>query len=231
MEISPFLIVERGTPFDEGTIISLTDAITILGRRGENWDPDLSFDNAFVSRKHAAIYFKNGNSFIKDLNSKHGTFLNNEPLIANNKIILKHQDKISLANNVVILSYLTKNLDETLDIRPFLKQIEKEISTNFQLDPIKQEVVVDNRVYPFSEKEYSCIEFLFQNRGHFVSKEELKECVWPERAHTLGMNPDVSSEELNALIYRIRKKVHENIWIESIRGKGYILSFENRRKN
>lgn len=224
MEMTPFLIVERGTAFNEGTIIPIVNTIIILGRRGENWDPDISFDNAFVSRKHAALYFKNGNAFIKDLNSKHGTFLNNEKLIPDKKIMLNHQDKISLANNLVVLSFLTRNLDETLDIGPFLKEIENRRSNNFQLDPMKQELTIDSTVYTFSEKEYICVEYLIQNKGHFVSKEQLKERVWSERFHAEGSTPDVNQEEMNALIYRIRKKVHGTISIESIRGKGYILT-------
>ncbi len=227
MEISPFLIVERGTPFDEGTIISLNSTISILGRKGERWDPDISFDNAFVSRKHAALYVKNGSSYIKDLNSKHGTFLNNERIIANKKVMLNHKDKISFANNLVRLTFLTKNLDETLDIGPLLKEIENRSSHNFQLDPIKQELIIADTVYPFSEKEFIGIAFLIQKEGQFVSKEELKERVWPERIHTVGMTPDVSQEELNTLLYRIRKKTHENISIESIRGKGYVLHIGN----
>jgi two-component system, OmpR family, response regulator QseB len=224
MDNSPYLIIERGTPFNEGTIISITNPILILGRKGENWNPDLTFDNAFVSRKHAALYSKNGNFFIKDLDSKHGTFLNNQPLIANKKVPLKHQDKISFAHNQVVLTYITQRLDETMDIKPFLSEIEKRSSASYQLNPIKQELAIDNRVYFFSEKEYKCIEFLIQNRGQFVSKEEIKERVWPERAYSAGLSPDVSQEELNALIYRIRKKAQDNLSIENIRGKGYVLT-------
>lgn len=224
METTPFLIVERGTPFDRGTIIPLASSMIILGRRGEHWNPDISFDNAFVSRKHAALYFKNGEAFIKDLDSKHGTFLNNAPLIANKKLALYHQDTITLANNLVKLKFITQNLDETLDIGPFMKEIEAKQSVNYQLDPIKQELFVGDAVFPFSEKEFTCIEYLMQKNGQFVSKEELKERVWPERMHTAGITPDVSQEELNALIYRIRKKVDTALSIESIRGKGYVLS-------
>lgn len=225
MKLSPFLVVERGAPFAEGAIISVSNQITILGRRGEQWAPDLSFNNAFVSRKHAALYYKNGDFFIKDLDSKHGTFLNNKPLIANKKITLRHQDRISFAHNQVILTYLTRNLDETMDIRPFVNEIEKELSTSFQLDSIKQELVIENTVYLFSEKEYKCIEYLLQNKGRFVAKDQLKECVWPERSYSPGVTPDVSQEELNALIYRIRKKINSHLSIENIRGKGYVLSF------
>ena len=231
MEMTPFLIVERGPAYDEGTIISLTNAIIILGRRGETWDPDISFDNAFVSRKHAALYLKDGNAFIKDLNSKHGTFINNVPLISNKKIMLNHQDKISLANNLVVLTFLTQNLDETLDIGPFLKEIENRRSVNYQLDPVKQILTIDSMVTSFTEKEFICIEYLIENKGQFVSKDQLKERIWSERILAEGTTPDVNQEELNALIYRIRKKVHGTISIESIRGKGYVLSMENKKND
>lgn len=224
MDISSVLIVERGSPYEEGIAFPLQSSKVIIGRKGKQWIPDISFSNVFVSRKHIAIYYETGNFFVQDLNSKHGTFINNKRLPANSSTILKHTDRISLANDLIVLSFLTHNSDETVDLTPIFTKINNHSSKDVKLDPLKQELVIQHKLYVFSEKEYKCVEFLIKNMEQFVSKEELKECVWPERSHSLGITPDVSPEEMNALIYRIRKKTQQSICIESIRGKGYILS-------
>ncbi|MGM1045632.1 MAG: FHA domain-containing protein [Bacillota bacterium] len=224
MDKSSFLMVERGNPYERGDIIPLTSKMIILGRKGKQWDPDISFDNVFVSRKHAALLYKNGRFFIKDLNSKHGTFVNQERLAPNGEVPLHHADLVALAGDLIILSFSILSMDETMDITPLMKQMAVvEALGEVKLDPYKQELVVGEDVYAFSEKEYKCIELLIHHKGQFVSKEQLKLEVWPERSYSIGEIPDVSAEELNALIYRVRKKTRHILSIESIRGKGYIL--------
>lgn len=228
MDKSSFLMVERGNPYERGDIIQLTRPIMILGRKGKQWDPDITFDNVFVSRKHAALMYKNGRFFIKDLNSKHGTFVNQERLAPNGEVPLQHGDMVALAGDLILLSFSILSMDETMDITPLMRQMRVvEASGGVTLDPFKQEFVIGEDVYAFSEKEYKCIELLIHHKGQFVSKEQLKLEVWPERSYSIGEIPDVSAEELNALIYRVRKKTRHIFTIESIRGKGYILHPED----
>lgn len=217
-------MVERGNPYERGDIIPLTSKMIILGRKGKQWDPDISFDNVFVSRKHAALLYKNGRFFIKDLNSKHGTFVNQERLAPNGERPLQNADSVALAGDLIVLSFSILSMDETMDITPLMKQMAVvEAPGGVKLDPFKQELVFGEDVYAFSEKEYKCMEMLIHHKGQFVSKEQLKLEVWPERSYSIGEIPDVSAEELNALIYRVRKKTRHILSIESIRGKGYIL--------
>lgn len=224
MNISHVLIVEQGTPFEEGAFIPLSGVKTVLGRQGNQWDPDIAFNNVFVSRKHLIIHRKNGQFFIEDLNSKHGTFLNNQRLKANEQVPLRVTDKITLANELIQLSF-SANLDVTFDMLPVNKSVAGHVATDCYLDPLKQEAVIQEVPYQFSGKEYMCFEYLLQNRDGFVSKEALKKKVWPERCGNAEETPDVSNEEINVLLYRIRRKTQRQICIENIRGKGYILSF------
>ncbi len=230
MKESIFLIVEQGAPFEAGDFIPLNNSILIAGRKGTNWDPDLSFRNIFVSRKHFAIYYKDHQCYIKDLNSKHGTFLNHRRLNADEETILKASDKISLANDLIKLS-VASIVDDTSDIIPIIDGIEKRLSKEFYLDPLKQELSWYNQTWKFSEKEFKCIDFLMKNKDQFVSKEDLIQCVWSERSQNYGGTFDVSNEEINSIIYRIRKKTKLIISIENIRGKGYILSFINEKNS
>ena len=223
MDRSSYLVVERGYPYERGDVIPLTGSI-VLGRKGRQWDPDISFDNVFVSRKHAALFNKNGRCHIKDLNSKHGTFINQERLAPNGEVPLQHGDSIALAGDSIVLSFAIRGLEETMDITPLIKQrAAAKAAGAIRMDSNKQQFVIDGEAYAFSEKEYKCLELLFSCKGQFVSKEQLKSWVWPERSYGDGEVPDVSAEELNALIYRVRKKTRHILSIESIRGRGYIL--------
>ncbi|MEC0253940.1 FHA domain-containing protein [Paenibacillus lautus] len=224
MDKSSFLMVERGNPYERGDVIALTKPITVLGRKGQHFDPDIAFDNIFVSRRHAALLYRNGKFSIKDLNSKHGTFVNQKRLDPHDEIPLQHGDTIVLAGDLIVLSFSILSMDETMDITPLIKQLAAvEASGGLRLNPFKQELVYGEDVYAFSEKEYKCMELLVNHQGQFVSKDQLKVYIWPERSCGTDEVPDVSSEELNALIYRVRKKTRGILDIESIRGKGYIL--------
>lgn len=224
MDKSSFLMVERGNPYERGDVIALTKPITVLGRKGQHFDPDITFDNIFVSRRHAALLYRNGKFSIKDLNSKHGTFVNQKRLDPHDEIPLQHGDTIVLAGDLIVLSFSILSMDETMDITPLIKQLAAvEASGGLRLNPFKQELVYGEDVYAFSEKEYKCMELLVNHQGQFVSKDQLKVYIWPERSCGTDEVPDVSSEELNALIYRVRKKTRGILDIESIRGKGYIL--------
>ncbi|MEH7438714.1 FHA domain-containing protein [Neobacillus drentensis] len=64
MNVSYFLIVEHGTPFEKGAFIPLDTPNIIIGREGKNWRPDICFNNIFVSRKHINIYQINGQFFM-----------------------------------------------------------------------------------------------------------------------------------------------------------------------
>lgn len=224
MDKSSCLMVERGNPYERGDVIPVTKPITVLGRKGQHVAPDIAFDNIFVSRRHAALVYKNGQFSIKDLNSKHGTFINLQRLAPHEETPLQHGDTIVLAGDLVVLSFSILSMDETMDMTPLIRQLEAiKTAGGFRLNPFKQELSYGGKVYAFSDKEFKCLEVLVNHHGQFVSKEELKINVWPERHYEMDAVPDVSSDELNALIYRVRKKTRDILNIESIRGKGYIL--------
>ncbi|WP_078498249.1 FHA domain-containing protein [Paenibacillus selenitireducens] len=227
-----FLIVKQGVPYQEDTTIPLEKSCVVIGRTTDSAeDTDIAFSSIFVSRKHFAIHEENGQYYIEDLDSKNGTYVNHNRLQPNEKTLLQHTDHISLAHGHVLLTFSTYNLNDTIDIVPFLKAANAMLVTDLSLDPIKQELSVHDECFAFSEKEYKCIELLVQNQRQFVSKDEIKTYVWPERSPSIDEIPDVSSEEVNALIYRIRQKTQQVLAIENIRSKGYILSLKESAAN
>ncbi len=64
--------LEDGRPAEDYRI---TEERIFLGRAPSS---DIVVEDDLVSKQHAAIYFKNGEFIIDDLNSKNGTFLNGE---------------------------------------------------------------------------------------------------------------------------------------------------------
>ena len=54
--------------------------------------------------------------------------------------------------------------------------------------------------------------------------DELKEVVWAERKNEEAFSPDVGTDEINVLLYRLRKKLGtKNNLIKNIRGCGCML--------
>lgn len=218
MSLPSQLVVIRGFPFDGGSTFRLLQSSTLLGRKDGSWEPDIAFDNVYVSRKQASISFENDHYYIMDLDSKHGTEVNGQRLMPFVPTILAASDSISFARGMVALVFSPVNLEETLDFKPLFLQG----STPLEEDPVRQIIWIHGRSFHFSEKEYRCLELLLRKERQFVGKDEIIRYVWPERP-TDPLLPSVSSEEINSLLYRIRKKTNHAVIIENIRGKGYIL--------
>ncbi|KGP72684.1 FHA domain-containing protein [Pontibacillus yanchengensis] len=219
-----YLIVQLGTPFEQGAIIPLTKSETIMGRKVHQWRPDIIFENIFVSRRHATITKQGERYVIKDLGSKHGTYVNNNRLIDAKEYHLQNKDQIHLSDGVIKLTFTTELIDQTSDFTAL--QDMPDTNRGLELVPNFHQVTVNGATASFSPKEYRCIEPLLENIDQFISKDDIKKAAWPERSFTEGDVPDVTTEELNAVIYRIRKKIDNHISIENIRGLGYVASLK-----
>jgi hypothetical protein len=72
---------------------------TVIGRQSDN---NLIVENlknkSAVSRKHAELSIENNSIYIKDLNSKNGTFVNDKKISHGEKIELKNNDLICLGS-------------------------------------------------------------------------------------------------------------------------------------
>ncbi len=77
-------------------IISITKPSFVIGRLKDQVD-FVSKNNA-VGKVHAEIIIRDGLFYIKDLNSRNGTYINGERINSNTEYRIKNQDKITLAN-------------------------------------------------------------------------------------------------------------------------------------
>lgn len=224
MDSASFLIIEHAPDYETGDMILLNRTNMVFGRESLYWKPDVSLNNVFVSRKHFLIYIESNHFYIKDLDSKHGTYINGVKLQANTPKKLATNDKISFANGLVAMSFSLKVIEETSELLPLqLEELNRRLYQP-QLDSLTQHLIYQNKYYALTDKEFKLMELLLKNQ--FVAKDELMNHVWSERFSSDNLNPNVSSEEVHALLYRIRKKVPNPLTIETIRGKGYSLKID-----
>ncbi|OBR66520.1 transcriptional regulator [Paenibacillus oryzae] len=222
------LYVIRGEPFPSGTCVNLNAKETVVGRVSHQLTPDVAFTNAFISRQHFVIRKEQEKAVLYDLGSLHGTEVNGERVKPHEPYVLNNFDIIKLAKGMTVLHFSYLFADQTLDIEPLsiTKRLQA-IETSFSVDWEKRECVVDGRRIAMSEKEFLLIRILYENANRLVPLDVIKSSVWPERAVEDAGIPNVTLDELNALIYRLRKKYGKDTFmISAVRGIGYVLESE-----
>ncbi|EIT86916.1 transcriptional regulator CadC [Fictibacillus macauensis ZFHKF-1] len=191
----------------------------IVGRSSVDSTPDIILSSPYVSRTHCMLTYLEGRIYVKDLNSLHGTFINGERISPGVEIELRLGDVLTLAYDRISIEIAEMDADATLTFTP----IAESSSMSITVDELIERVAINNQWIPLSSKEFQCFKLLYSSYEHFVSKEQLKAHVWSERIHSPEVLPDVGSEELNALLYRLRKKLLPHLQITSIGRKGYLL--------
>jgi DNA-binding winged helix-turn-helix (wHTH) protein len=220
------LYVERGEPFQAGSCLDLSQDEIVVGRPSQGYMPDVAFSNAFVSRKHLRLQLREGKVYATDLGSKHGTQVNGIWLEPHTPYMLSSTDTIVLAKGMVVLHFAYRFADHTLELEPKLlaERLQPTYGEHLKVDREKRLCRVDGRVVSFSEKEWSLFLLLFEQPDTVIANEAIKRHVWPERALDADGVPDVGLEELNSLVYRIRRKIGKDRFpIQTVRGKGYVF--------
>ncbi|WP_239004567.1 FHA domain-containing protein [Paenibacillus tepidiphilus] len=208
--------------------MNLREDEILVGRASRQITPDLAFTNAFISRKHFVIRKEQDKAVLYDLGSRHGTQINGVTLTPHMPYPLSNFDIIKLAKGMVALDFSYMFADQTLDIGPlsitrYLEIPQLPLTIHWE----KRECVVEGRRIRMSEKEYLLIRVLHENANRLVPLSEIKSRVWPERVSGPQGVTDVTLDELNALVYRVRKKYGKDTFpISAVRGGGYMLESE-----
>ncbi|WP_226535762.1 FHA domain-containing protein [Fictibacillus halophilus] len=213
MKQSLYIRIEAGDPYDTGSLIPLKSEGEFLtfGRSSHTNETDISLLSPYVSRNHAEIFIQDDQPFIRDLDSKHGTELNNMKLDPNVPKQLQSGDVISLAKGVVLLTYLnteTEETDLTMEFTSPIEPAEKKITNGLHIIPERRQISIDGEPLFLSGKHTDLLVLLYRKKNQAVSSDEIKLQIWPERM-VAGSNalPDVGNDEINALVYRLRKKL------------------------
>ncbi|TCL76300.1 DNA-binding response OmpR family regulator [Hydrogenispora ethanolica] len=123
--------------------------------------------------------------------------------------------------------YLVKpfSTDELLArLRALLRRANRVITDNtitaagMKLDPLKNEVIKDNKVIQLSVKEASLLELLMSHSGQVITKERIFERVW-------GYYSKSEFSNIDLYIHYLRKKLNTPC-IKTVRGVGYYLKEE-----
>ncbi|MBW5467782.1 MULTISPECIES: FHA domain-containing protein [Brevibacillus] len=219
-----YLLVKKGDPSQFATRKYLTKDRCTIGRRGTSFQLDITFSSPYISRMHAAFQ-RIGNDYkIIDLESKHGTEVNGTPLHYSSHI-LRHGDQISLSKGVAELVFLREvnRLDDTVEL-PFTQPKIASLLPGLEFHLERREVRIDGTRQPLTGKDMDLLKLLYQKANQAVSFEEIMLTVWPERMLQEGNVPNVGRVEVNALVYRLRKKLrHYGQQITTIPRYGYRL--------
>ncbi|MED1781482.1 winged helix-turn-helix domain-containing protein [Brevibacillus fortis] len=219
-----YLLVKKGDPNQFTTRKYLTKDRCTIGRRGTSFQLDITFASPYISRLHAAFQ-KIGNDYkIIDLDSKHGTEVNGTP-IYHSSHILRHGDQISLSKGVAELVFLREvnRLEDTGEL-PFTQAKSASLLPSLEIHLERREVRFDGARLHLTGKDMDLLKLLYQKANQAVSFEEIMLTVWPERMLHEGNVPDVGRVEVNALVYRLRKKLrHYGQQIKTIPRYGYRL--------
>ena len=222
------VVIEKGHPYQSGVCIPLADCKLTVGRPTSSFKPDLAFDSHLISRKHCLLEQTESGWALIDLGSKHGTVLNGAPLEADTSRLLKHGDRIELASGIAAIRVVfSQELEQTLEFdrtQPADFGGKAFPSAPVSIDLAKKTLAVDSRNTALSAKEWLLLELLYKDRNKFVGYEKIRAAVWPERRLPDSGLIDVGVEEINVLVYRLRRKLgkHAGV-IRTLRGRGCIL--------
>jgi len=181
----------------------LEQVITRLGRAVEN---EIVIVSQRASRAHAHIRRDGRRTFLEDMGSTNGTFLNGERVL--DSVQLRDGDQISIGE----VSFTNHDPDTTTRETPF-----PELEINIEAGMVR----LNRSIVQLSPKEFSLLAFLQKNRGKVCSKDDIGQAVWPE------YQAGIYDYQIENLVRRLRTKIEEDantpILLVTVRGMGYKL--------
>ena len=214
-EDRPTLTIQGGP--NSGYAVQMTSAYTTLGRHTDN---DIVFDDALVSRRHAAIVKTDSGFLIRDLDSTNGTYLNDQRVDAADRA-LGNGDVISLGRGAVSAVFTT-NFGATL--KRSLSNLDAEAVALLVDTGARQVYIRGERLEPpLPRKQFDLIMLLDSHRREAVSRDEIAAAVWPERPEG-----DVGNHEIEQAVRRVRVRIEADPsdpqFLVTVRGFGYSLN-------
>jgi len=191
----------------------LEQAVTRLGRAVEN---EIVIVSKRASREHAHIRRDGRRTFLDDLGSTNGTFLNGERVMGSMQ--LRDGDQISIGEVV----FTFHDPDTTTRETPF-----PELEVNVEAGVVR----LNRRALQLSPKEFSLLAYLYENRGKVCSKDDIGRTVWSEYMRSGAASAmdqaGIYDYQIENLIRRLRTKIESDanmpVLLITVRGLGYKL--------
>jgi hypothetical protein len=202
------LIIRGGMPTQTGQEIQLAQDVTTLGRAPSC---QVVIDNDFASRRHAQIIRRDQVYWLKDLGSKNGTLLNNEPVTE--EMILSDGAEIRIGEAIFIFVDLAVTRTHPgVAAAPAVLRVD--VGT-------REVWVRGQKLKPrLSLKQFDLLHHLYLRAGEAVSKDEIVAAVWPE-----AETDAVYDYQVDKMVSRVRERIGKE-WIETVWGYGYRLRLE-----
>lgn len=194
--------------------VDLTHFPFVIGRAREC---DYVIDSTEISRMHLQLDFDHQQVVLRDLGSTNGTTLNGERVTANRDYRLRANDSVNLGNAFELV------FDDPATTAQIVA--EPASADSLWLDEASAQVyILEERLDPpLSPSQILLLQLLIDNEGIVVTREDIRNHVW-------GNDMDVSDQAIDALVSRLRKRLHEqdpeHEYIITRRGFGLI--FHNR---
>jgi len=188
-----------------GQEILLADDVTTLGRAASC---QVVIDNDFASRRHAQIVRREDVYWLRDLDSKNGTLLDNERVTAETPLA----DGAEIRIGSVVLRFVDPAATRTQpDLAASLARL--------RMDASARQVWLHGQLLspPLTTKQFDLLLYLYQRTGEAVSKDELAAAVWPE-----DQSEAVYDYQIDKMVSRVRERIGKE-WIETVWGFGYRL--------
>jgi hypothetical protein len=206
-----FLIFEKGAL--KGRKVAISASSVIIGRGGRNIECDLVLPERQISRQHAEIVLDQGAYYLRDLDSKNGTYVNDQPV--QGMVRLQDNDTVQIA---LCERFRFVGADATLPLE------EIQPTTRLRLDPLARRVWIGTQEIrpPLSPAQYRLLDLLHAPPGQVRSRDEIIDAVWTE-----AERDGVSEQAIDALVRRLRERLSESdpdgLYIITVRGHGFRL--------
>lgn len=204
----PVLIVYEGVMSGSRWLLD-RDRITI----GRAPDCDIVILERQVSRYHVRIERDGEGYLLRDLGSKNGTTVNDEP-VRGQPYRLRDGDEIVLATAMRI-GFVAG--DATLPLGGLLPAAPQ----NLVVDKEARRVSLGRRELDpsLSPSQFCLLILLIESKGDVVSRQDVVRAVWPD---AVG---GVTDQAVDALVYRLRERLTEldpdHNYIVTLRGHGF----------
>jgi hypothetical protein len=198
------LIVREGMG-RAGQEFVLMDDVTTLGRAASC---QVVIDHDFASRRHAQIIHRDESYWLRDLGSKNGTLLDNEPVTEETPLA----DGAEIRIGPVLLRFADPAATRTY---PGLAAA----LASLRVDAGTRQVWLHGQTLtpPLTAKQFDLLLYLYQRTGEAVSKDELAAAVWPE-----DQSEAIYDYQVDKMVSRVRERIGKE-WIETVWGYGYRL--------
>jgi hypothetical protein len=197
-------LVVRAGPGRSGQDILLTEDVTTLGRAASC---QVVLDHDFASRRHAQIIRRDELYWLRDLGSKNGTLLDNQPVTTEMPLA----DGSEIRIGAVVFRFVDPAATRT---QPNLAA-----TAYLVVDVDQREVWLHGQKLtpPLTAKQFELLLYLYQRPAEAVSKDELAAAVWPQ-----DQSEAVYDYQIDKMVSRLRERIGKE-WIETVWGYGYRL--------